>query len=163
MTYVARIKDYAYEWVPPHARFADLPPSTYTKETRTPRYVLSSRGGDDLDVLVYFVNLGEETIARLVFGSSGFETAGDDVVTFSGVEKGYENVEPGEAVLVDVINQMDDSDWMISHDFKITTAKKGTIRIHAFRGKGHFGGMTLLWDTGEPAPDCRLLDPESSE
>ena len=37
MTYVARIKGYAYEWVPPHARFADLPPSTYTKETRTPR------------------------------------------------------------------------------------------------------------------------------
>lgn len=157
--YPKRIEHFDYEWVPPHAKYADLPPTTYRKETRKARFVLVSRqgdGGDVLDVLIYFVNLGDETLTRVDCRMAGFETEDEEVVTFAGRRKGYRNVKRGEAVLVDVININSDSDWSIEHYIEIESPSLGHIRLDAFRGKGKYQDMDLLWDNGEPAKNVYI-------
>ena len=158
MNYESRIRNFDYRWEPP--QYVNLPPSTYTKETRTPRFMLVSKNGDDCDVLIYFLNMGETPVESLTFSSTGFETEDDDeVATFSGKEKEYRDIDAGEAVLVDVINTWTDSDWSIDHGFAIVTADLGRREINAVRGKGNYGEIVLMWDTGEAGKRVYISEP----
>ena len=147
-----RIKSCDYEWEPPHAAYEDLPPSTYKKETRTPTFLLFTKGSEQKGTMqeLYFLNCSDETLDWVSSCAGGFQTCDDDVATADSNGYQYENVEPGEAVLIDYYDMIYDSDYLLQPQVMLSSPKLGQVKFLASPEKGGYKDAVLLWDTGEP-------------
>ena len=154
-----REKNCEYVWVPPHHAYRDLPPSTYTAEHRIPLFLLFSRGENgpkDLDIEVYFLNLGDEILDSVFTGSHSMMTDEDDVWIGHPDGYGYEHVEPKEAVLVMEYSEIYASDFMLSLTVTVSSAELGKVELTTGLNKGKIETGVLLFNTGEPHKSIQM-------
>lgn len=153
-----RIKNCRYEWSPPHLKYQDLPPSTYKKETRAPKFLVFVEPSDDPQDLakLYFLNQSSETLEWVSTSLGGFQTVDDDVVSKSSTERVFELVAPGEAVLIGTFDPIGDSDFVFQPQVSLSSPSLGKVEIRGKATKGKYEDSVLLWDTDEPQKDVQI-------
>lgn len=140
---------HAFDWIPPHARRSMFPGAAPVywpnKETRKPLFWCSP------GLECWFVNQSEETLPYVGALSAGF-VSGDDVtipVTSAGYRYYYENVLPGEAVLVEDIEFVFESDYVLQVQIETETQQFGKLELWSESGKGGIPETIFIWNTGE--------------
>lgn len=125
-------------------------PQTRTDRSLRPRFCLRRRGGE-----LYFVNHSDETLDWVANASvGGFDDDGAAVVT-ADTQRRYEQVLPGEAVLIDEFDEYFDTGMYIASSVTMSSPSLGTIGFQAV-GKGGPGSMVLLWLDGFVSPHVHV-------
>ena len=115
-------------------------PFTRTDRSIQPRFALN-RSGDDL----YFINHDVEVLPW-VKCSSGGAAWGDDgsSTNMAGPEMAYQDVQPGEAVLIDRFDPMLDGDFLIQDWLLVHSPTLGHLLFNIIQ-KGGPGSKVLVW------------------
>lgn len=158
MTTNKRIENFDYEWVPRHEKFSDLPPSTFRSEDRMPVLLLVTGAGESMwETNVYILNYSAEIMNEV---SRDFESSEQTKTLDEEAKFVYKNVQPMEAVLVDVLDTLYDFDFGIEHELSIKSAAMGHLRLFVrSHGKRRVTeGTVLVWNTKEPGPDVDIIE-----
>lgn len=134
-----------FHWIPPEkrmGRFGPMPPRK--PELRIPEYYLVTEGDE-----TYFVNNTSEVVEEVIVDFGGFFTMDDAPVCLESTGAiHYPNVAPGEAVLVNVYDDLYDCDFVLVIDLLLHTSKYGRMRFQVDK-KGGFDEHILLWNNGD--------------
>jgi hypothetical protein len=147
----------AFTWLPNHERppiFPWLPKPYYpNKELRKPLFWLS--GGSSC----WFVNNSSETLTYVGALSGGFASVDDEApitVSSSQFRYYYEQVLPNEAVLVEELDIIFDSDFMMQITIEIDSPTFGKLKMRSEIGKGSIPETIFIWDSGEYAKYAQI-------
>lgn len=147
----------AFNWLPKHERppiFPGLPKPYYpNKEERKPLFWLS--GG----ISCWFVNNSSETLTYVGALSGGFASVDDEApitVSSSRFRYYYEQILPNEAVLVEELDIIFDSDFMMQITIEIDSSTFGKLEMRSEMGKGSIPETIFIWDTGEYAKYAQI-------
>jgi len=139
-----RTMDHGFKWF-------DTVQST-KGEDREPYIWVEIKEDMHQDFAVYLVNQSDHTLSSVKPHSGGFVIWDDEVITLENNNSAfYENVKPGEAVLVDHFNKMTDDDIWMSLDLTIHSDQLGSIEISLGVDKGHIKQQAILWTANEVA------------
>ncbi|MHA7834145.1 MAG: hypothetical protein ACX94A_06665 [Algiphilus sp.] len=102
-------------------------------------------GDDDAQ---YLVNDSGEALPCVVVDTGGFETTEAGMVSSEGQGVRYEDVQPGEAVKIDIFDPMEDGVVLV--DVRIESPTWGCLDVRLVRkGNTQSRDLVVLWDTGE--------------
>jgi len=106
------------------------------------------------------VNNSGETLNEVIPQTGGFLTADDEVAPVtSKSQKSYEKVQSGEAIKVDEIDIIYDSDYVLSVSVEIKSQQLVHIEPYTMGEKGGVrGNLVLLWDTMEEGDYATMKD-----
>lgn len=112
---------------------------------------------DSEDGNVWFVNNSEETLKFVTPEMGGF--SGEVHLAQETDSLFYENVEPGEAVLIGTYDFYYDLDFVMSWGVQLASEERGVLTLTEVLSKGEAPNIALLW---APLPD-EMKDPENPE
>lgn len=101
------------------------------------------------DKELYFVNESDETLKRVVSGVGGSVSFDGGAAAVTGSDLAYDDVKPGEAVLIDRFCPVMDSDYLLQASVEVFSEKLGELYFSTYPEKGEVPSAVLLWDTGE--------------
>jgi len=139
-----RTMDHGFQW---------LDPAKSTKgDSREPYIWLEIKEEEQHNCDVYLVNQSDHTLNSVKPQSGGFVIWDDEVITLENNNSAfYENIKPGEAVLVDHFNKMTDDDIWMSLDLIIQSDQFGSIEVFVSADKGDIKRQAILWTANEVA------------
>ena len=134
-----------------------------TKSTDPERifYLTCWSGQNAFQDEVWFVNNSDETLDYVRPASGGFATSDDDVVpmTQSPDSVLYKDVQPREAVFIDVYDTIFDGDFLISWGVDLKSPSLGERYFDSDPIKGEAPEVVLLW---KPLPE-EMENPDNPE
>ena len=139
-----------------------------TKSTDPERifYLTCWSGQNAFQDEVWFVNNSDETLDYVRPASGGFATSDDDVVpmTQSPDSVLYKDVQPREAVFIDVYDTIFDGDFVISWGVDLKSPSLGERYFDSDPIKGKAPNITLHWrplpeEIKSPDDPERMVDP----
>ncbi len=145
-----RIKDFLAQ-----RRFAK---SATKGDSNEPIAVFSLRE-KDLDAYeteMYFVNESSEVLKLVTSEPAGMITCDKHVVALGGEGRTYEDVQPGEGVLVDIFHRVYDSDSIVVTSVVVLSEKYGLLDFETHPFKKSVPEMVLLWSNGEKGKEVKL-------
>ncbi|AWI81773.1 hypothetical protein CEW87_21915 [Parazoarcus communis] len=126
-------------------------PHSRTDRSLRPRFCLYRSNGE-----LFFVNHTDETLDWVANGSvGGFIDAGGDPVATTDAQTHYEQVLPGEGVLIDAFDAQFDCDLYIASTITVASAASGVLQFQC-ADKGGARGRVLLWHDGFVSPQVRM-------
>ena len=115
-----------------------------------------------IEAEIWFVNNSDEVLTEVFNSSGGFASVSDDYAasmsTTSEVTK-YKDVQPQEAVLIDIYDPILDGDFLLQFGVCVTAPTLGTKEFNSEPQKGRVPSATLHW---KPLP-AELTDPDQTE
>ena len=140
-------------WIPKHEKPSSYPwldlPKSQSIETRKPLF-WGKISGDEY----WFVNDSEEILHYVGIRNSVDEETQTSTSSFRYY---YENVKPREAVLVDVIHPMLDSDYLLQLKIELESKLFGKLLLHTGVEKGYIPETVFVWKTDEFEHSLNLI------
>ena len=128
-------------YVPKHECYADLPPSTYTRDDRKPIYWLH-RDNNDL----FFINDSEKVLDYVIGGSGGCVSYDDGVLSVENAQYRYEMVQPGEAVKIHEYDDYYDRDYLLQASVTIVSGGEEIQLLGKVEKSGVKGQNVLVFE-----------------
>lgn len=108
-------------------------------------FYIFSESGDQLEHDVWFVNNSDEVLSEVRGTSGGFETADDEVANRAPSIAAYNDVRPGEAVVIDMYHEIYDSDFVMQIGVEIVSPALGKLTLSSDLTKNQVQEATLYW------------------
>lgn len=144
-----RTMDHGFRW---------LDPTISTKgDGREPYIWLEIKEGMQHNCDVYLVNQSDHTLTSVKPSSGGVVIWDDEVISLENNNSAfYEDIKPGEAVLVDRFNKMTDDDLWMSLDLIIQSDQLGRVELSVNADKGDIKRQAILWSANEVADGIKI-------
>lgn len=112
---------------------------------------------------VYFVNNSSATQIKVASGAGGFATVSDDdVATMQEADRAYQDVRPGDAVLIGYHDNFYDLDFVWTYNVTVHSPTLGVLTFKVLVGKGKTPRAVFMWRDLPPMKkeaDGQLVSP----
>lgn len=158
-----RLLEHNFKWIPKHQRKSrfpggDKPVSIGEPESRKPLLWVVRKSIQNFTDALYLINEMNEVMDEVNAETGGFATADDKVMSVNSESKFYKNVQPGEAIKIDEIDIIFDSDFVLNISLDIKCESLGHVQVYTIGEKGGHSETVLMWDDHEPGRNVTIKD-----